>query len=457
LPVIVTGIRFLSIDKSNLPLSFFLFFYYNHFMRQIHQYIPVLYRFVKSKSNKKVNLLRNSHLLFGRSNRLHLLLNKLDALVVIIDGNGSVQYVSNSSKKILGYNPEELLDNQWWLLTRKNEAERNTVRDLVLKFQKGQVDIQELRQERMLTTASGQVKWLTWNISLLPDNSIIAIGNDVTKRKLYEQHLHKAHQDLLEKNKEIISSIEYAERLQQAILPNVFELKNSFKGNAFVLYKPKDMVSGDFYWHYKIGNKIYIAAIDCTGHGVPGALMSLIAHSIFKEVFITMQLNNPAEILYALDTELFNELNKNKQHTPYPDGMDVALCCLDLNTNQLEFAGAMRPLLIVRNKEIIEIKPSRFPIGFYKDISKQFVTEKIALQPNDAFYIFSDGYIDQFGGDTSVHKDGKKLNKARFKELLLTINEMEIEEQETFLEYALSNWKQQIEQTDDILVIGVKV
>jgi serine phosphatase RsbU (regulator of sigma subunit) len=328
---------------------------------------------------------------------------------------------------------------------------------LVLKFQKGQVDIQELRQERMLTTASGQVKWLTWNISLLPDNSIIAIGNDVTKRKLYEQHLHKAHQDLLEKNKEIISSIEYAERLQQAILPNVFELKNSFKGNAFVLYKPKDMVSGDFYWHYKIGNKIYIAAIDCTGHGVPGALMSLIAHSIFKEVFITMQLNNPAEILYALDTELFNELNKNKQHTPYPDGMDVALCCLDLNTNQLEFAGAMRPLLIVRNKEIIEIKPSRFPIGFYKDISKQFVTEKIALQPNDAFYIFSDGYIDQFGGDTSVHKDGKKLNKARFKELLLTINEMEIEEQETFLEYALSNWKQQIEQTDDILVIGVKV
>jgi len=426
-------------------------------MQQIHQFIPVLYRFVKSKSTQKVKLLRNSNLLFGKSNRLHFLLNKLDALVVIVDANGSVQYVSNSSKKILGYNPEELLDNQWWLLTRKNELDRNTIKELVFKFQNGQADIQELTQERKLSTASGQTKWIAWNISLMPDNSIIAIGNDVSERKFYEQHLQKAHQDLLEKNKEIISSIEYAERLQQAILPNVQNLKNSFNGNAFVLYKPKDMVSGDFYWHFKKGNKIYIAAIDCTGHGVPGALMSVIAHSIFKEVFITMQLSNPAEILYALDTELFNELNKNKQHTPYPDGMDVALCCLNLDTNLLEFAGAMRPLLIVRNKEIIEIKPSRFPIGFYKDISKEFVTEKISLQPNDAFYIFSDGFIDQFGGDTSIHKNGKKLNKVRFKELLLTINDMKTDEQETFLEYALNNWKQQIEQTDDIVVIGVKI
>ncbi len=137
--------------------------------------------------------------------------------------------------------------------------------------------------------------------------------------------------------------------------------------------------------------------------------------------------------------------------------MDGSLL-LKLVKPRVEFSGAwlLCPCL-VRNKEVIEINLLRYPIGFYNDSFKKFISEKIQLTPDDAFYIFSDGYIDQFGGDISEHKEGKKLNKVRFKELLLTINEMQIEEQETFLEYALNNWKQQLEQTDDIVVVGVKI
>lgn len=426
-------------------------------MQQIHQYIPVLYRFVKSKSIQKVRRLKKHRSLFYHLNHFHFVLNKLDALVVVIDKKGKVQYVSNSSKKILGYEPSKLLGNQWWELTRNNEEERWHAKEWVKKIVEGKVNLQELTMEKKLISANGSTKWIVWNISLLSNHTIVAIGHDVTHRKLSEQLLHQSHLDLVAKNNEIISGIEYAKRIQQAILPDVAEIKKSFNYNAFVLYKPKDIVSGDFYWHYKQGNKVYVAVIDCTGHGVPGTLMSVIAHSIFKEVFINQKRTNTSDILHALDTELFNELNKNKSHSPYPDGMDVALCCLNTETRELEFSGAMRPLLLVRNKEVIEIKSSRYPIGFYNDVSKKFISEKIQLTPDDAFYIFSDGYIDQFGGDISEHKEGKKLNKVRFKELLLTINEMQIEEQETFLEYALNNWKQQLEQTDDIVVVGVKI
>ena len=177
----------------------------------------------------------------------------------------------------------------------------------------------------------------------------------------------------------------------------------------------------------------------------------MVANSIFKEVFINKQIISPALILNGLDEELNRAVNTNQEAT-FNDGMDVSLIRVDKTTNELVFAGAFRNLLIVRDNDIIELKGSRYPIGFYSGIEKIFEEINFKLQSKDALYLFTDGFIDQFGGERN-----KKLNKFNFKDLLLTLNEMESDEQEAFLDYAFNNWKQDNPQTDDVLVIGIKV
>jgi serine phosphatase RsbU (regulator of sigma subunit) len=184
---------------------------------------------------------------------------------------------------------------------------------------------------------------------------------------------------------------------------------------------------------------------------VPGAMMSMVANSMFKEVFINRKATEPADILKALDEELAKSINKN-QDASFNDGMDVALIRIDKTNNRLSFSGAFRSILISRQGEITELKGSRYPIGFYSGVEKQFDTETFQLQKEDSLYLFTDGFIDQFGGERN-----KKLNKTNFKDLLNTITEMNMEEQEAFLEYAFNNWKQDNDQTDDVLVIGIKI
>jgi serine phosphatase RsbU (regulator of sigma subunit) len=217
------------------------------------------------------------------------------------------------------------------------------------------------------------------------------------------------------------------------------------------LYLPKDIVSGDYYFFYENEENKYVAAIDCTGHGVPGALMSVIANSLLKEVFYNKNLTQPDEILYALDELLFDSLNKNNQDEIRYDGMDISLCSINKKTNVLNFAGAMRPLFLVRENELTEIKGSKYPLGYYFE-KKQFILNTIQLKENDQLYLTTDGYADQFGGNKN-----KKLNRKAFKELLLSLNGMSGDEKNSFLDYSLRNWKQDEEQTDDVLVIGVSI
>jgi serine phosphatase RsbU (regulator of sigma subunit) len=211
-------------------------------------------------------------------------------------------------------------------------------------------------------------------------------------------------------------------------------------------------VSGDYYFYYKKQNKIFVAAVDCTGHGVPGALMSIIANGILKEVVIKKGIEKPSEILYVLDDELQLALNKQNNTEITNDGMDVSIAVFDFDTFKVNYAGAFRPMLLVRNNEFIEFEASRFPIGFYGDVVKEFTSKEVELQKGDTFYLFTDGYCDQFGGE-----EKKKFNRKRFKELLLTAQSMEMDEQESFLQYALNNWKQEENQVDDVLVMGLKI
>jgi PAS domain S-box-containing protein len=379
------------------------------------------------------------------------ILEKLNSLIVVVDQTGNVEYVSPSAKRILGFEPEQLLGEGWWNLTRENIDERADIKSLALQQLKQESLLETVPYERLLKTATGGDRWILWNTSKGPLNTLVGIGHDITDRKKAELKLLEKNTELIQHNKDIQDSIQYASRIQEAILPDVQKIKNAFK-DAFVLYQPKDVVSGDYYFFYQRSNKAFVAAVDCTGHGVPGALMSFIANGALKEVIIKKGVEDPAEILYALDEELYLALNKSKDGVVSIDGMDVAIGVYDFVEQTFSYAGAFRPVLVVRDNELIELDASRYPIGFYADVTKVFTTHTIDIKQNDAFYFFTDGYCDQFGGEKM-----KKFNRKRFKELLLSAQDMEMSEQEAYLQYVIKNWRQDESQTDDILVMGIKL
>jgi PAS domain S-box-containing protein len=379
-----------------------------------------------------------------------LVLDKLNTLVIIVNNKGDVEYISNSSKAILGYEPQQLLGDNWWITPRRSLDEGYAVKDKILSIMLH--DSYQIEQgfEHALKTSQGLIKWFKWSSAITGDDKVIGIGIDITEKKKAEQKTLEINRTLREKNKEITDSISYAKNIQQAILQSDSFLKTKFK-DGFVLYLPKDIVSGDYYFFYENEENKYVAAIDCTGHGVPGALMSVIANSLLKEVFYNKNITSPEEILYALDELLFESLNKNNQDEIRYDGMDISLCSINKKTNVLNFAGAMRPLFLVRENELTEIKGSKYPLGYYFE-KKQFSLNTIQLKDNDQLYLTTDGYADQFGGNKN-----KKLNRKAFKELLISLNGMSGDEQNSFLDYSLRNWKQDEEQTDDVLVIGFTI
>jgi PAS domain S-box-containing protein len=377
------------------------------------------------------------------------ILAKLNSLIVVVNQQGKVEYVSPSTKRMLGFEPEQLLGEGWWDLTRIDILEREAVKELTMQQLQQNSMVESLPFERLLKTATGGDKWILWNTSKGPSNTLIGIGHDITDRKKAEQKLIEKHKELEQQNKDMLDSIQYASRIQEAILPDIEKIKNAFS-DAFVLYQPKDVVSGDYYFFYQRGSKSFVAAVDCTGHGVPGALMSIIANGILKEVIIKKGITEPSEILYALDEELFAALNKKGEVTS--DGMDVALAVFDSENNSVRYSGAFRPMILLRDNELIEFEANRYPIGFYADVEKIFVSKEIEFKKEDTFYFFTDGYCDQFGGELK-----KKFNRTRFKELLLSLQGMEMEEQRSFLQYALLNWRQDEPQMDDVCIIGVRI
>ncbi len=377
------------------------------------------------------------------------ILEKLNALVVVLNNDGNAEYVSQSAGQLLGHNPSHLMGNKWWEVTRFSKPEGERTKNKILALLKQSTNSTETF-EHLFKTSYGGKKWIRWNVSYLNNEQIIGIGYDVTDKKLQEKQLLERNVKLQQQNKNIKDSIFYAQRIQQNSLQSKEYINAVFNKN-FVLYKPKDIVSGDFYFFYQDNENKYAIAVDCTGHGVPGAMMSMVANSIIKEVLLNKKAKAVSQILYELDKELFKSINSYGAEISN-DGMDVSIISVNKRTNRLHYAGALRPLIIVRKGQVIDIKGSRYPLGFYSDVDKLFDEHVILLEPDDCVYLFTDGFVDQFGGEKN-----KKLNRKNFHELILTSAEMPIEEQEAFLEYSLNNWKQEEEQTDDVLVIGIKV
>ncbi len=249
--------------------------------------------------------------------------------------------------------------------------------------------------------------------------------------------------------KDVTDSIRYAKRLQDSILPPESLIKELVP-ESFVLFKPKDIVSGDFYWFGQCKGKTLFAAVDCTGHGVPGAFMSLVGANALNQAVREHQLAEPAKILDDLNRNASATLNKTTEDNSVRDGMDLAMCALDRDNLELEYAGANNPLYLVRDGKIEITKADKFAIGSMTD---QFYTNhKIKLKEGDKIYIFSDGYADQFGGPK-----GKKFMYSKFRKLILSISDKPMAEQGQIFSEEIEKWKGQYEQIDDILLMGVRV
>jgi serine phosphatase RsbU (regulator of sigma subunit) len=292
--------------------------------------------------------------------------------------------------------------------------------------------------------------------------------NRIIKKQTAE--LYRQKDEIVRKNKEITDSIYYAKRIQDAIMPSNEYIKNMFT-DSFILFKPKDIVSGDFYWANLRENNAILAAVDCTGHGVPGAFMSMMGNDYLNDIIVDSKINEPHEILNKMRSGIIKALKQRGESGESKDGMDMALININKDNLLLSFAGANNPLYIVRDKNklaiansiefsyqnnksmLYEIKGNKFPVGIHMGTTLQpFIKQDIQLFKGDVVYMFSDGYADQFGGPLS-----KKLKYNQFKKFILESMFLTMEEQKIYLDQKLNEWQGDLEQVDDVLVMGVRI
>jgi len=297
--------------------------------------------------------------------------------------------------------------------------------------------------------------------ALIKMRDSLAENERVLEKKVIErtEQVVKQKEEIEEKTKEleilfkqVTDSIHYAKRIQEAILPPSTLVQKALP-QSFVLYKPKDIVSGDFYWIEKKGDWSYFAAVDCTGHGVPGAFMSIVGSNLLKDIIKNTDTVTPSIIMDKMNEGVANTLHTNSSaETQTKDGMDMTLCAINFNTLELQFAAAFNPLYLVRNNELIQYKADKFPIGMFIGEKQNFANNTIQLQKGDMIYIFSDGYADQFGGPK-----GKKFMAGNFRSLLLETSKQDLSLQKQSLNQTIEQWRGNLEQVDDILIIGVKI
>lgn len=273
---------------------------------------------------------------------------------------------------------------------------------------------------------------------------------------LSKEIIEQKHEEVVNQKKEITDSINYAKHIQQSLIPGEAQFGAPFK-DSFVLFKPKDIVSGDFYWIHEKNNLVFYATGDCTGHGVPGGFMTMLGLSFLDEIIELKKVEDPAMILDLMRDKIISTLKQNGNIGESKDGMDITICCIDKVKKELSYSSANNPLYIIKNSIQPETKilnvftADKQPCGFYHNY-KPFTSHTIPLEEGDCIYTFSDGFPDQFGGP-----NGKKFMHKQFKDLLLQHAGLKFSEQKEALNTSIIQWQGELEQVDDILVIGVKI
>jgi serine phosphatase RsbU (regulator of sigma subunit) len=369
-------------------------------------------------------------------------------------------------------NAKELLRTEIDHEFEKQRAVSNAKHQKEMEKQKALAKEKSRRQKIILyIVVTGLLVVLVFLVIIFRSNKQKQLANKIITQQKNEVEQQKYLVE--EKNKEITDSINYAKRIQSAILPQNKFIKE-YLPNSFILYKPKDIVAGDFYWFDVFEDVVFIAAADCTGHGVPGALVSVVCNNALNRSVKEFSLKNPAEILNKTREIVVAEFEKSDEDVK--DGMDISLCAINLETNILHWSGAHNPLWIMRSTsrstvpendfevveealeatlEIIETKADKQPIGKFA-FAKDFTHHEFQLKKGDEIYIFTDGFQDQFGGPESKF-GGKKYKVSRLRELLIALNFITMEEKRTKIEEAFENWKGELEQVDDVCVIGLKI
>jgi serine phosphatase RsbU (regulator of sigma subunit)/TPR repeat protein len=315
-----------------------------------------------------------------------------------------------------------------------------------------QIAIQKIQLEKSEAEVSRQrlfIGFLTIGLLLFGALSFVIYRLYKIKRRDNEL-LAKQKREIENKNKQITDSINYAKRIQNAVLPAHSEITKHFP-ESFVLFKPKDIVSGDFFYFTEVDGTIVVAAADCTGHGVPGAFMSMLGSALIKEILISEKIDKPSTTLERMRVKAKEALHQSSYQSDAKDGMEMALCFYNAATRELQYAGAGNPLYQIRDGELIETKATRCPIGIH---IKEFPFENhlVETQPGDNIYLFSDGFADQMGG-----LKGDKVKIKEFKNQLIQCSHLPLEKQREMLDNFLTTWMTGYDQTDDILVIGFRI
>jgi len=280
---------------------------------------------------------------------------------------------------------------------------------------------------------------------------LFAIQRSFLQKRRANRILARQKQEIELQNIKITDSIEYAKRIQSAVFPPV-EKRKGILPDHFVLHRPCDIVSGDFYWMAKKDNRVYIAVADCTGHGVPGAFMSMLGVAFLCEIVNKKASVYANGILNELRGRVIHSLHQTGKKDEARDGMEMALCIVDFDNRKLQFAGAYRPLYIIRKQELIELKADKMPIGIFDGRRRTFTNQEMMLDQDDCLYLSTDGYADQIGGPKR-----KSFKSKYLKELLLKIHKKEMREQHRILDTTIEKWRGEVEQIDDMLLLGIRV
>jgi PAS domain S-box-containing protein len=406
-----------------------------------------------------INQLRKTKEELFISNELfHQTLMSLGDGVISTDEQGKVMFMNKVAEKLTGQTLGEVkgktIENTCRLVDEdnmlyiENPIRKAIARNKAQEFSNHTILISQDKEHYHIEDSVAPIR--NYNGGVI---GAVMVIRDVTEQSLNRKKLQYAYKNIEEKNQDMVDSIHYAKRIQSAILPRMRDFKQVFP-KSFIYYKPKDIVSGDFFWHHRSGNKQYVIAADCTGHGVPGALMSIIGNELLKRIIIEKQISDPSQILYQLEDGISNAVRNSGESNDVKDGMDIAVCVIEDGT-RLYFSGASQSLYYspAGESNIQELKGSLFPIGNNLDyMDKVFDTQSIPVKPGDKIYLSSDGYYSQFGG-----AERRKYMKKRFKDTLLTLKSKTMQESEKSLVNDFCAWKGELPQVDDVMVIGIEL
>ncbi len=367
--------------------------------------------------------------------------NSLDLITRL--ENDSISYINPVIQQYTGKNISAFLNKN----IRETELDSNILEGWLKIVEEVNATNEKVGAEMIFPSEMGE---RVMQVNAIPEfdesetlESVLVVSHDITERKAIELEIQT-------KNKKITESINYAKRIQTAILPNNRVISKALP-DSFILYKPKDVVSGDFPWYIQMKDEIFIAAVDCTGHGVPGALLSLIGYFLLNDIVRSRKITEPGIILDLLDEGVTTTLRQDEDATT-KDGMDIALCKINVATGAVEYAGAHRPLYVMQKGIMEEVKGNKFPIGggIFKN-QTNFTNTKLKLNKGDSIYFCSDGYPDQFGGP-----ENRKFGPKRTRELIDEVHAKSMAEAAKRFDQEWENWRGDVKQTDDVLLIGIK-